>query len=63
MSRIEGMKMTEEIKGKFIFEKDTKRYHRFKIVFDEDMSGTIYIPKEIESSDCVAWNFNTPPFF
>lgn len=48
MSRIEGMKMTEEIKGRFIFEKDTKRYHRFKIVFDEDMSGTIYIPKEIE---------------
>ena len=48
MSRIEGVKMTEEIKGKFVFEKDTKRYHRFEIVFDEDITGIIYIPINIE---------------
>ncbi|UCD31122.1 MAG: hypothetical protein JSV38_09910 [Desulfobacterales bacterium] len=38
----------KEIKGKFVFERDTKRCHRFKIVFDEDITGTIYIPKDID---------------
>ncbi|MHC5074590.1 MAG: hypothetical protein ACYTFE_07175 [Planctomycetota bacterium] len=43
--------MTEEkeITGKFKYERDSKRYHRFQIITDEGIVGTVYIPKNIET--------------
>jgi hypothetical protein len=43
--------MTEkkEITGKFKFEQDSKRYHRFQIITDTGIVGTIYVPKNAES--------------
>ena len=43
--REKGGRMSEEIKGKFRYEQDSKRYHRFKVETDEDIVGTIYVPK------------------
>lgn len=40
---------TIEVKGSFVFEQDTKRTHRFKIITeggDIELSGSIYIPKD-----------------
>jgi hypothetical protein len=37
------------IKGSFIFERDTKRYHRFEVMTDEGVvTGTVYIRKNLE---------------
>jgi hypothetical protein len=33
-----------QVEGKFVFEKDTKNMHRFKIV-GSGMSGSLYVPK------------------
>ena len=43
--------MSEEktITGKFRFDQDSKRYHRFQIETDAGIVGTIYIPKDKES--------------
>ena len=43
--------MTEEkeIIGKFKFDQDSKRFHRFQIETDVGIVGTIYIPKDKES--------------
>lgn len=43
--------MTEkkEITGKFRYEQDSKRYHRFQIKTKDGIVGTIYIPKDKES--------------
>jgi len=43
--------MTEEkeITGKFQYEQDSKRYHRFQIITDEGIVGTVYVPKNIEA--------------
>ena len=39
--------MEKEVTGKFKFDKDTKRTHRFQIIVDgSGVVGTIYIPKE-----------------
>ena len=38
----------KEIEGKFRFERDTKRFHRFQVEFEENITGTIYISKDIE---------------
>lgn len=38
----------KEIKGHYTFDKDSKRYHRFKIEADEGITGSIYIPKKTE---------------
>ena len=40
--------MREEIKGKIVFEQDSKRFHRFKIQTDSGIVGSVYIPKKIE---------------
>jgi len=42
--------MTEkrEITGKFIFDQDSKRYHRFKIEVETGIVGNIYVPKNAE---------------
>jgi hypothetical protein len=39
------MNNEKEIKGKFRYEQDSKRYHRFKIETDEGIVGTVYVPK------------------
>jgi len=43
--------MTEkkEIVGKFKFDQDIKRYHRFQIITDAGIVGTVYIPKDAEA--------------
>jgi hypothetical protein len=40
--------MTEqkEIIGKFRYEQDSKRFHRFKIETDVGVIGTVYVPKD-----------------
>jgi hypothetical protein len=39
--------MTEKkVNGKFRYEQDSKRFHRFKIETDEGIVGTIYVPKD-----------------
>lgn len=38
-----------EVKGKFRYEQDSKRYHRFQIETKDGIVGTIYIPKDKES--------------
>lgn len=43
------MAEVKEIKGKFRYEQDSKRYHRFKIKSDTGIVGTIYIPKDMDS--------------
>ena len=39
----------KEIKDKFRYEQDSKRYHRFKIEAEAGIVGTVYIPKVIEA--------------
>jgi hypothetical protein len=34
-----------EVIGKFRYEQDSKRYHRFKIETNEGIIGNIYVPK------------------
>lgn len=36
----------KEIKGKFRYEQDSKRFHRFQIETDCGIVGTIYVPKD-----------------
>jgi hypothetical protein len=38
-----------EITGKFRYEQDSKRYHRFKIETDAGIVGTVYVPKDKQS--------------
>lgn len=37
-----------EVTGKFQFEQDSKRYHRFQIRTDCGIVGTVYVPKDKE---------------
>jgi hypothetical protein len=38
-----------EVTGKFLYEQDSKRYHRFQIVeTDQGIIGTVYVPKDLE---------------
>ena len=39
----------KEIKGKFRFDQDSKRFHRFQIETDVGIVGTVYVPKDKES--------------
>lgn len=43
--------MTEkkEITGKFRYDQDSKRFHRFQIETKDGIVGTVYIPKGIDS--------------
>jgi hypothetical protein len=38
-----------KVEGKFRFEQDSKRYHRFQIETEEGIVGTLYIPKDFET--------------
>ncbi len=41
------MNRTKEVKGEFKYDKDSKRYHRFKISADSgNVVGLIYISKD-----------------
>jgi len=40
------MSEKKEIIGKFRYEKDSKRFHRFKIETDAGVVGTVYVPKD-----------------
>ena len=40
--------MNEDVKGKFRYEQDSKRYHRFQIETDVGIVGTVYVQKNIE---------------
>ena len=44
-----GIKMDKEkeITGKFKFDQDSKRFHRFQIETESGIVGTVYIPKEM----------------
>ncbi len=39
----------KEVKGKYRFDQDSKRFHRFKIETDCGVTGSIYIPKNTEA--------------
>jgi hypothetical protein len=41
--------MEKEVKGRFRFDQDSKRYHRFKMEADEGVVGVVYVPKSAES--------------
>ena len=47
--RQRAMSDQNEITGKFIYEQDSKRYHRFKIETDAGIVGTVYVPKDKQS--------------
>ena len=38
----------EEIKGTFVFERNSKTYHRFRIETDAGIVGSVYIPKDMD---------------
>jgi hypothetical protein len=44
-----NMSEKKEITGKFRFDQDSKRFHRFRIETDVGIVGTVYIPKDKES--------------
>lgn len=37
--------MEKEVKGTFVYEQDSKRYHRFQIETEEGICGVVYIQK------------------
>ena len=39
----------KEVTGRFKYEQDSKRFHRFKIETDTGIVGTVYVPKTKES--------------
>ncbi len=43
------MSEEKEVHGKFRFDQDSKRFHRFQIETDVGIVGTIYVPKNKES--------------
>lgn len=43
------MSENKEVEGKFRYEQDSKRYHRFQIETDAGIVGTVYVPKDIEA--------------
>ena len=40
--------MTEETKGTFKYSGDSKRYHRYDLNVDEDIVGSLYVPRDID---------------
>ena len=40
------MSDSTEAKGSFIFDQDSKRFHRFRIEGDNGIVGNLYIPKD-----------------
>ena len=46
----ETMDQKKEITGKYRFDQDSKRFHRFRIETDVGVVGTVYIPKDMGGS-------------
>lgn len=44
------MEEEKEVTGKFRFDQDSKRFHRFKIETEVGITGAIYIPKDLGGS-------------
>ena len=44
------MSESKEVKGVFIFDQDSKRFHRFRIEGDAGIVGTLYVPKDCKGS-------------
>lgn len=42
------MSEKKEVEGKFRYEQDSKRYHRFQIETEAGIVGTVYIPKSAD---------------
>ncbi len=42
------MEETKELKGTLKYERDSKRYKRFRIESDYGVVGTIYVPKDMK---------------
>jgi len=42
------MEETKELRGTLKYERDLKRYKRFRIESDSGVVGTIYIPKDMQ---------------
>ena len=42
------MSEEKEVRGEFIYDQDSKRYHRFQVEADEGVVGIVYIPKTNE---------------
>ena len=42
------MSETTQAKGAYRFDKDTRRYHRFKVKIDGGGLGTLYLPKGLK---------------
>ena len=40
------MNEKKEVQGKFRYEQDSKRYHRFNIKSKEGIVGNLYVPKD-----------------
>lgn len=40
--------MSEKVEGKFEYEQDSKRFHRFQIKTKVGVIGTVYVPKDID---------------
>ena len=40
------MAETTEAKGIFIFDQDSKRFHRFRIEGEDGIVGNLYVPKD-----------------
>ena len=37
-----------ELRGHYRYDTDSKRYHRFEIITDAGVVGTVYIPKDLK---------------
>ena len=43
------MSEEKEVHGKFKYQADSKRFHRFTIETDEGIVGSVYVPKDKQS--------------
>ena len=43
------MSEKKEVYGKFRYEQDSKRFHRFQVITDTGIIGSIYVPKSAEA--------------
>ena len=44
------MSESKEVKEVFIFDQDSKRFHRFRIEGEDGIVGNLYVPKDCEGS-------------
>jgi len=42
------MENKQEVRGRFKYEQDSKRFHRFQIETEEGVVGTVYVPKDLK---------------